>query len=75
MPHSLVAYQQGPLANYVPFTPNTEVILHGLASLKPRLLATMHGSSFAGDGHRALRDLAVVMREVLGDQTYSFPMP
>jgi hypothetical protein len=27
----------------------------------------MHGSSFSGDGERALRDLAVVMRETLGD--------
>jgi hypothetical protein len=29
----------------------------------------MHGSSFTGDGGRALRDLAVVMRETLGDST------
>jgi len=26
----------------------------------------MHGSSYRGDGGQALRDLAVVMREVLG---------
>jgi hypothetical protein len=26
----------------------------------------MHGSSYSGDGGRALRDLATVMREVLG---------
>jgi hypothetical protein len=29
-------------------------------------LALMHGSSFVGDGRQALRDLATVMREVLG---------
>jgi hypothetical protein len=30
------------------------------------MLATMHGSSFVGDGEQALRDLVVVMKEVLG---------
>lgn len=30
-----------------------------------RTLATMHGSSYAGDGARALRDLARAMSEVL----------
>lgn len=64
---TLKAYQQGPLANYVPYTPNTGRILHSLADLKPKLLATMHGSSFSGNGEQALRDLAVVMREVLGE--------
>ena len=29
-------------------------------------LAVMHGSSYSGDGGQALRDLATVMREVLG---------
>jgi hypothetical protein len=31
-----------------------------------RTLATMHGSSYQGDGGRALRELAGVIREVLG---------
>jgi hypothetical protein len=26
----------------------------------------MHGSAFVGDGERALRDLAITMREILG---------
>lgn len=60
--------QAGPLANYLPYTPQTEGILHTLAELQPKTLALMHGSSFAGDGERAFRDLAVVMREILGDQ-------
>ena len=59
--------QAGPLANYIPYTPRTDVILRRLADLKPKTLAIMHGSSFTGDGERALRDLAVVMRETLGD--------
>ncbi|HZQ90485.1 MAG TPA: hypothetical protein VFA60_01690 [Terriglobales bacterium] len=62
----LTAYQAGPLANYVPFTQHTERILHGLAELKPRTIAAQHGSAYAGDGERALRGLAQVMREVLG---------
>jgi flavorubredoxin len=56
----------GPLMDYQPFTTRTEGLLTGLAALQPRTLATMHDSSFVGDGARALRDLGVVMREVLG---------
>jgi flavorubredoxin len=64
---ALSQMQAGPLANYIPHTPRTDVILGRLADLKPRTLAIMHGSSFTGDGERALRDLAVVMREALGE--------
>lgn len=63
---TLVDYQAGPFANYMPYTKHTDGILQGLADLKPRTIATMHGSTYAGDGERALRDLADVMREVLG---------
>jgi len=63
---TLVDYQAGPLANYMPYTKNTDAILQGLADLKPRTIATMHGSAFAGDGEGAIRDLAVVIKEVLG---------
>jgi flavorubredoxin len=62
---TLTAFQQGPLANYVPYTTLTERIFHELEELKPRLFATQHGSSYSGDGQQALRDLAVVMRDVL----------
>jgi flavorubredoxin len=62
---SLVADQQGPFANAYPYTSQTGPILEGLASLDPRRIATMHGSVYEGDGARALRDLAAVMREVL----------
>jgi flavorubredoxin len=65
---SLIEGQQGPFANAYPYTPFTEPILHGLADLRPARLALMHGSVFVGDGARALRDLAKVMREVLGKQ-------
>jgi flavorubredoxin len=38
--------------------PMTRPTLHQLAELAPRTLAIMHGSSFQGDGAKALRDLA-----------------
>ena len=58
--------QSGPLANYMPYTKNTEAQIKELASLKPRTCATMHGSTFVGNGERALLDMALVMREILG---------
>ena len=63
---TLMNYQQGPLANYMPYTPYTESTLHRLAALKPRTLAAMHGSTFVGDGAKALTDVAQVLKEVLG---------
>lgn len=69
---TLTAYQQGPLANYMPYTANTGHILHGLADLKPKLIATMHGSSYSGNGQQALRDLAIVMKETLDGETFRF---
>jgi len=63
---TLIDYQAGPFANYMPYTKQTDGILQKLASLKPRTIVPMHGSSYAGDGERAVRDLAVVMNEVLG---------
>ena len=63
---ALLEYQQGPLANYMPYTPLTEPTLERLAALKPRTLAAMHGSTFVGDGARAIGDLAQVLKNVLG---------
>ena len=62
---TLVGYQRGPLANYVPYCSLTEATLNRLAALQPKRLATMHGSVYVGDGSTALRDLAVMWREVL----------
>jgi len=63
---SIVDFQQGPLMDYMPYTPNTRPLLEGLASLKPRTLATMHGSSFTGDCAKALIELDGVMKATLG---------
>ena len=59
-------FQGGPMANYMPYTRNTEAQIKELASLKPRVCAPMHGSTFLGDGEKALLDMAVVMKELLG---------
>jgi flavorubredoxin len=58
--------QSSPLAKDIPYTPYTDATLQRLADLKPQTLATMHGSSFSGDGEHALRELARVIREVFG---------
>lgn len=63
---SIKDFQAGPLMDYMPYTPNTRPLLEGLASLKPRTLATMHGSSFTGDAAKALIELDGVMKELLG---------
>ncbi len=61
----LVEYQQGPLANYMPYSTLTDPTLRRLAELQPKMLATMHGSAFVGDGASAIRNLAVILKEVL----------
>lgn len=60
-----LSYNAGPLAGYQPYTRQTEQNLQKLIALKPQTIAAMHGSSYAGDGAQALRDLGIVMREVL----------
>jgi flavorubredoxin len=64
---TFVEYQKGPLANYFPYTANTDSEIKRLAALKPKLLATMHGSVFEGDGERVLHEYAGMIREVLAD--------
>jgi flavorubredoxin len=62
---TMIAFNAGPLGGYQPYTRQTELNLQKLIALDPRTIAAMHGSSFAGDGAQALRDLGIVMREVL----------
>lgn len=63
---ALLESEAGPFANYVPYTQHTGRVLESLAGYEPGTLAAMHGSTYYGDGARALRELAVVMRDVLG---------
>ncbi len=69
---ALIQSEAGPFANYIPYTHHTGRILGELADLQPRTLAAMHGSTYAGDGARALRELAEVMKEVLGPDAARF---
>lgn len=55
----------GPFAHALPYTASTEPAMRRLADLSPKVLATMHGSSFRGDCKIAILDLARAYREVL----------
>jgi flavorubredoxin len=63
---AIISAMATPLAKDLPYTPDTDQTLRSLAELKPRVLATMHGSSFRGDGQKALLELASVIKETLG---------
>ncbi len=63
---SIVKGLSGPMANDMPYTPYTDATLRRLAGLQPRTLALMHGSTFTGDGGKAILDLARVLKETLG---------
>ena len=63
---AMKAYQAGVLADYAPYTPYTGSLFKKLAALEPQRLAIMHGSSFEGDGAKALADLAVEFKAVFG---------
>jgi flavorubredoxin len=62
---TLIAFNAGPLAGYLPYTRQTERNLQKLIALEPKTIAAMHGSTYVGDGAQALRDLGAVLREVL----------
>jgi flavorubredoxin len=61
---TMLDIQASPLAHYFPYTARTDAEIERIADLKPRVLATMHGSIFSGDGERAMRDYAGVLKEV-----------
>ena len=65
---SLLFYESGPLIDYTPYSHKTKAMLYELASLNPKTLATMHGSSFFGDCSKALTELNEVMKEVWGEK-------
>jgi flavorubredoxin len=60
---ALQEMQRGPLADFIPYTSQTEGVLRSLANLKPETLAVMHGSSYIGKSDKLLADLAGVIRE------------
>ncbi len=64
---TLIEYQQGPFANYLPYTTKTDQLLSRLASLKPKMIAPMHGSTYIGDGETAIYDLAQAIKDVMAE--------
>jgi len=63
---TLLNYEQGPLASYMPYTQHTARYVAELAQLAPTACATMHGSTYIGDGAQALLDMGGVLQEVFG---------
>jgi hypothetical protein len=55
------------MAHDMPYTSYTEATLRRLAALEPRTLGLMHGSTYTGDGRRAVLELAQVLKETLGE--------
>jgi glyoxylase-like metal-dependent hydrolase (beta-lactamase superfamily II) len=53
----------GPMAKDIAYTPDTDATFARLAALRPRTLAVMHGSSYAGNGGDAVRALGAVVHE------------
>jgi flavorubredoxin len=64
---SMLGYEKGPLMDYTPYNHKTKELLYELAALKPKTLATMHGSSYVGDCSKALMELDGVMKDIWGD--------
>ena len=62
---SMIGALSSPLAKDMPYTPYTDSTLQRLAALEPQTLALMHGSSYRGDGRKAILELADVIRETL----------
>ena len=65
---SMLIYEKGPLMEYTPYNHKTKELLFELAALRPKTLATMHGSSYFGDCAKALTDLDTVMKEIWGEK-------
>ena len=57
--------QRSPFAYYIPYNPRADRLCRQLATLRPKTLATMHGSSFNGDCAQALCNLNDAMKEIL----------
>ena len=64
--NAMIMNQASPFANDLPYTPYTYQLLQKLANLAPKTLAIMHGSSFQGNGQKAIADLAMACKEIYG---------
>lgn len=61
---TMLEMQSGPLAGYLPYTPETDATLRRIAAQKPTTVATMHGSVFTGDGEKAILEYAELLKEM-----------
>ncbi len=62
---TLIGMQNSPFSDYIPYSSRVDRILRDLAEFDPRTLAVMHGSSFSGDGKKAIHELTEVWKETL----------
>jgi len=65
---SFLELDQSPLTGYFPYTAKTDGEIKRLAALKPKVLATMHGSVYEGDGERELSLYADMLGELIGSR-------
>ncbi len=63
---AIIAGLTGPMPKDMPYTHYTDQTLHRLAELQPQTLATMHGSSFRGEGRAAILDLVAILQTTIG---------
>ncbi len=63
---AIIQSLSGPMGNDMPYTPYTDTTLRRLAELNSLTLAVMHGSTFRGNGAKAILDLAALLNELLG---------
>ena len=63
---TMINIEASPLANYFPYREKTDIELERLVALQPKVLATMHGSIFQGDGGTVLKGYMGILRKVLG---------
>ena len=62
----MLEMQSSPLADYLPYTPNTDATIKRIAALKPTTVASMHGSIYHGNGENAILEYAEVLKGVFG---------
>jgi len=63
---AMLEMQASPLADYLPYTPKTDATLKRIAALKPKTVASMHGSIYTGNGEQAIIEYAEALKEVFG---------
>jgi hypothetical protein len=61
---TLMDFEAGPLAGYLPYSETMDTTLRRIAAVKPATVATMHGSVYQGDGENAILEYAEVLKEV-----------